>query len=556
MYGINVIICKTCENNFISNLIGKNMNFKRYQMNRGIALVAVLAILVVLAILASTMSVLVNIEQKSAKSQFASQSVSLIIDSGIEHAKAIIEVSHGMETKFGEPNKDYLFSEFGQPVVRLNTPNGQNEKSDSSKKNKHNWQYIYDETGALQGRYEIIVEDEAAKVNINTAALLGKSKGSGWSTSEISLPHALGMPPKYTKKILEYRYGPNKLPGMRGDDDKNNVFLMSDGIDNNANGIIDEHDEGIDDPQEYDSKFPVGDDRVFTTIVDAATPLFNANAKIMTKEQRRLCKVFPRRTTLYSVDYPGSPTLPNDQPADVNAVTARQCRRRLIKANKLVPFQNNAKALDQLAVNIVDYRDQNHVLSTIGGSYGVEAVCFNELLANDGTQGRTVKNSTDSNYDDDEFVFAESSIVGGNNAAWGKKPYNIDKSDVYYKENRTFAWDVKINSIKSGKATAQLLGPDKDKNGKDLWAANAINKYKKFGKARTDIGNYRSKSRSNNGITYDSVSWPKNFFKNGYIVIANTREDLIAALNNDKDVSNVNVNNKTGKITEAQGKVK
>ena len=134
------------------------MNLKRYQMNRGIALVAVLAILVVLAILASTMSILVGIEQKSAESQFDSQRVDLIIDSGIEHAKAIIEVSQGVDTKFGEPNKDYLFSEFGEPVVRLNNSRDQNEKSDNSKKSKHKWYYIYDDSGALQGRYEIIVE--------------------------------------------------------------------------------------------------------------------------------------------------------------------------------------------------------------------------------------------------------------------------------------------------------------------------------------------------------------------------------------------------------------
>ena len=526
-------------------------------MNRGIALVAVLSILVVLAILASTLSILVNIERKSAKSQFESQSVSLIIDSGIEHAKAIIEVSQGMDTKFGEPNKDYLFSEFGQPVMHLNTLNGQNEKSDNSKKSKHNWYYIYDESGAIQGRYEIIVEDEAAKVNINSAALLEKSKGSGWNTSEISLPHALGISPKNTKKILEYRYGANKVPGMRGDDDKNNVFLMSDGIDNNANGIIDELDEGIDDPGEYDFKFPKGDDKVYTTLIDAATPLFDNGSEIMTKAQRRIYREFPRRATLYSIDYPGSATLPNDQPADINSVTARQCRRRLIKANNLIPFESKSTALNQLAANIVDYRDQNHVLSTIGGSYGVEAICFNELLANDGTQGRTVKNSTDNNYDDDEFVFAESSIVGGNVDWQGYPAYKMDKSYIYYKKMKTAAWDVKINSISAKKATVQLLGPAKDKNGKDLWETKAINKYKKFRNARSDIGNYRSKSRSNNGITYNSISWPKNFFKNGYIVTANTREDLLAALNKDKDVSNVNVNNKTGKITAStdQGEI-
>ncbi len=517
------------------------MSFIKNQMNRGIALVAVLAILVILAILASTMSVLVNIEQKSAKSQFASQSVSLIIDSGIEHAKAIIEVSQGMETEFGEPNKDYLFSEFGEPVVRLNNSKDQNEKSDNSKKPKHNWYYIYDESGAVQGRYEIIVEDEASKVNINSAALLEKSKGSGWSTSEISLPHALGISPKNAKKILEYRYGANKVPGMRGDDDKNNVFLMSDGIDNNANGIIDEPDEGIDDPGEYDFKFPKGDDKVYSTLIDAATPLFDNGDEIMTKAQRRIYREFPRRATLYSVDYPGSATLPNDQPSDINSVTARQCRRRLIKANSLIPFESKSTALNQIAANIVDYRDQNHVLSTIGGSYGVEAICFNELLANDGTQGRAVRNSTKGGYDDDEFVFAESSIID-----YTKGTHDLGKARNFYSGSAKAAWDVKIESVSGGRATVRLLGPAKGENGKELWTQDAQNKYKKFRDARTDIGEYRPKTKSYNGKAYDSLTWPQNFFKNSFIIIANTKEKYTSPI--DSSVSDISVDSGIGKI--------
>ena len=517
------------------------MNTRKIKNNKGIALVAVLAILVVLAILASTMSVLVNIEQKSAQSQFESQRVNLLIDSGIEHAKVLIELSKNTDSKPGMANIDYLLNEFGVQEPILNAETGESLEKNAV---KHNWQNVCDETGTLQGRYEIIVEDEAAKININTAALLGKSKGSGWSTSEISLPHALGMPPKYAKKILDYRYGPNKVPGMRGDDNADNVILMSDGIDNNANGVIDEPDEGIDDPQEYNNRFPAGDDRVFSTIADAAGPLFDNGSEIMTKEQRRLYKVFPRRATLYSVDYPGSPTLPNDQPADVNAVTARQCRRRLIKANKLVPFQNNAKALNQLAANIVDYRDQNHVLSTIGGSYGVEAICFNELLANDGTQGRTVKNSTIGSYDDDEFVFAESSIVDSTKIA-----YDLNKSDSYYSGSTKAAWDVKLENVSSGQAVVQLLGPAKGENGKELWAATPLKKYDEFLKARRDIGENRTKSRSYNNKTYESLTWPRNFFKNAYIVIANTSEKNLSALNSGKDVSNINLNNRIGKIT-------
>jgi hypothetical protein len=38
-----------------------------------------------------------------------------------------------------------------------------------------------------------------------------------------------------------------------------------------------------------------------------------------------------------------------------------------------------------LIANLMDYRDENHVLTTIESEYGVEAVCFNEIMAHDGS---------------------------------------------------------------------------------------------------------------------------------------------------------------------------
>ena len=102
----------------------------------GVALVAVLSILVVLAILASTLAVIVNIEQKSAQSQFESQRVNLLIDSGIEHAKVLIELSKNTDSKPGMANIDYLLNTFGVQEPVLNAETG-----DSLEKNavKHKW---------------------------------------------------------------------------------------------------------------------------------------------------------------------------------------------------------------------------------------------------------------------------------------------------------------------------------------------------------------------------------------------------------------------------------
>jgi len=83
------------------------------------------------------------------------------------------------------------------------------------------------------------------------------------------------------------------------------------------------------------------------------------------------------------MDKPGSPTLPNDKPSDINCFTARECRKKIDVANNNHSFEPVAENRSQLAVNIIDYRDENHVLSTLGSTYGVEAVCFNEVVAND-----------------------------------------------------------------------------------------------------------------------------------------------------------------------------
>jgi len=61
----------------------------------------------------------------------------------------------------------------------------------------------------------------------------------------------------------------------------------------------------------------------------------------------------------------------------VNAGTAREIRKTLTK------IKQDAKEKAPIIVNLVDYRDENNVLSTMGAFYGLEAVCFNEIFADD-----------------------------------------------------------------------------------------------------------------------------------------------------------------------------
>ena len=336
---------------------------------RGIALVAVLAILVVLAIMAASFTALMNIENKQSSVQIKSQQLDMLINSGLEQAKAIITVD---ELEATEMDK---VSDIAGTFSKM-SPGGSGESAFSK------WFLVKDKTGSIFGRYRIRLEDEAAKVNVNKAFLLKDSKGTGWDTGEVVLPRALGVPRKSADKIIKYRYGKNNLPGTRGDDDQNNLILMADGIDNDADGFIDEDDEGINDPREYSAEKLKGDDTKFSSMTEMMNIIID-DKKISDNLRSGIMKELPRRATIYSIDKPGSPTLPNKIPADINSITTRECRKLLIKANAESPFEPNSSKQQQLAANIIDYRDENHVLSTLGSTYGVEAICFNELLAND-----------------------------------------------------------------------------------------------------------------------------------------------------------------------------
>jgi len=492
------------------------MNEMKYNKYNGIALVAILAILVVLAILASTFSVLVSINQKTSKAQINSQKADMLIKSGIAHAKSLLQVSMVLPIDNDNRRYDLLFETFGKNV-------------------SNNWINVYDNSGALEGRYKITVEDESAKVNINTVANMGKFKGCGWSTSEISLPNALGIHSQNAKKILDYKYGKNKLPGTRGDDDNNNAFLMSDGIDNNANGVIDEFNEGINDPGEYNFISPVGDDRVFSSVSEVFFELFNSTKKILNNNRNKIYRGFLQRATLYSIDYPGSPTLPNDAPADINAVTVRQCKRRLIKANKTIPLGERSKGLSQMAVNIVDYRDQNHVLSTIGNSYGVEAVCFNELLANDGSECRSISDYLSKAYNNElnskDLVFTDCSVING-----GVIYPDLRHKGSAYNNGQKSAWDIEFKSSKK----IELIGPAKNQisgEKKDLWDNSRIRAFKKFADMRDNIGKYPSKRKGN----YISLSWPENYFKNCYLNIAFCNSNSLNAISRNDVINKIKI---------------
>jgi len=399
-------------------MVIKKVNPKS-KIKNGIALVAVLAILVVLAIMAAAFTTLMNIELRQSNQVIDSFQLDMLVEAGVEHAKTML--------------------------VNTDDPSGLSED-----KFEH-WIYVKDETGEICGRYRLRIEDESAKVNINKAYQLKNGKGTSWDTGEIVLPRALGVSPKIAEKIINFRYGPNNVPGGRGDDDNNNAVLMADGIDNDADGLIDEEDEGINDPSEYAPEHLKGDDRKFSTINEVFSIFLDNKKNLETGTQNAIRREIPRRATVRSIDKTGSRTLQNEEPSDINCVTARECKRRFTAASSLVPFQPNSRMRSQLAANMVDYRDENHVLSTLGSTYGVEAICFNEILAND-------ESST--------YLLEDGNLNPGNDyvhwgGSWGKQygttddkrpiyhvslPYFAVPDDQFYQFDPREAWRIKYDN--------------------------------------------------------------------------------------------------------------
>lgn len=244
---------------------------------RGMALFVVLAVLTILSIFAVAFVALSNLEITTSQVTSHGMQSDALARSGIEHAKCLLWYDARHDRPGADAPSDIWSSAFQAPLpgvrpdadadlIPNNGPNGEG--------NDATWLAVRDAAGALIGRYAVAVQDEASKININTACLIPPLKpNQGLSPRELLLGDggARGIPVGRDAliRLLKERFGPNRVPGARGDDNGNNGFLMADGLDNNANGVIDELDEGIDEYDEYVPSQPFGDDRAFSSMAEA-----------------------------------------------------------------------------------------------------------------------------------------------------------------------------------------------------------------------------------------------------------------------------------------------
>jgi hypothetical protein len=373
-----------------------------HNSENGIALILVLGILAVLAVLATTFAFNMRLEQKAAKNYLDAVSADCIAKLGIEHAIALLhnditdepmgqcegydwnwdtwgwgedDTGGGHPTYFAAAGlnqginlDDYIFTQSHANFISPPPPLGLDA----------NWINV-EHNGNTIGRYAVLVIDEASKMNINMAGNIasGGSHGynEGWTTAEIDLDELPDISSTDAENIVKYRYGENELPGATGaasinkDDDEyvdGTLFILrTDGIDNDGDGSIDEPGEGDDEPDEFTPWYPRDDDCPFSTIEQFK--LVNSGDWDSVKN---LIAVHSRVRNQYWDGSDWEPKLNINAAADVSEFST-----------PLTGVSNKY----QKACNIIDYRDENIILSSInsaGWIYGVEPILINEVLAN------------------------------------------------------------------------------------------------------------------------------------------------------------------------------
>jgi len=332
-----------------------------FSNNKGIALILVISILAVMVSLVVAFLVAARLESMKAINFKESMKAVSIADAGIEHVKSLLR-----EDKQQNNGNDHYLESWKTAFL------GDDVDNDGDGTKEAKWIELIDATGNMYGRYAVSVFDEASKVNINSAGFHNENPlkiTEGWSTFEVSLNklfEQLGVskPTQLRDDILSYRYGGNVPGDGTVDDNNNNVVLSNDGTDNDGDGDIDEAGEGLDEPMEFSPTDPYGDDNPFLTIRDL--------------KQFPLGKSEFDKVERYVTAYSNDKNLSSDGRIrlDLNEASA-------LDIYQIFEEQEIAEA-EQVAANILDYRDTDHrqsvVVSKNGTFYGVEGIRINEIM--------------------------------------------------------------------------------------------------------------------------------------------------------------------------------
>jgi len=407
---------------------------------RGVALVAVLSVLTALALLAAAFAVMMSLESVSGRTTVGKLQVDMLVGSALEHAQALLREDAWSQPAWDDYSEAWALAPRpragGQGAADLDGLPG----ADGAPAEDGRWFYVHHPDGTVLGRYAMMFEDECAKININYAAALSPAQQhQGIGTFEIMLTdgarRGLPMSLQFGRDLLRYRYGRDGKPGQAGVDDNFTATAYEyDGIDNNANQVIDEADEGVDEQEEFDPLRPRWDDRAFTSVREALD--HGAGGRALSSAAyrglRRHATVVSRGRTMYLDGADGQWY----RQVNLNTASRLQVLKLMRQANQESRFEPNTRKMRALVANVIDYRDENHALSTMGDEYGVEGVCFNEIMSNDGSWSHEADHCNPFQYDQYELV-----------QRFGRW-YNLEDSPQLY------GWRMENMSAPQGSASA------------------------------------------------------------------------------------------------------
>jgi hypothetical protein len=479
---------------------------------RGVALIAVLSVLTVLALLAMAFAVLTGIEQGSSATSFYGLDAMALAESGLEHAKVLLWCDAVGDTTHADSPQDLWYTistrhSRGVPDVDVDLVGNNGPRRDGA---DAAWIPVQDAQGRLVGRYALVIQDECGKLHLNAACLGPNDRpNEGLSPRELQLGDgsSRGLPfsAAALQRLVAYKYGPNGVPGTRGDDNHNNALLMADGLDNNANGIVDELDEGINELEEYVPAAPYGDDRVLTSLQEAWHVL--APRQPATPERlamlRQFATLHSRETSLRwdRAKQGWEPRL------NINIAAARDVVRTLGQANKEYVFEGDQRTLRRIGTAIVDYRDENAVLSTAGSEYGVEAVCFNEVLANEGSRIRQTYYVQ--NFRSDDIRVHSLAYLYGDYNYRENEPLQGDRlNDIRRREqgNNYTAWGINFSRVQRVGSELRIeLGDAPAKQASGYF--NSVSDFKQVLRRRGV------------GMLGNRIRWPDNIWANGFLTV-------------------------------------
>jgi len=480
---------------------------------RGIALVAVLAVLTVLAIMAATFAAHSNTETKTAKYSLRLMEARAIADAGIEHVKSLLWHDTVINKSDSDSLHDYWYSTFDGSLHTKNPEidvDGIKKNGPEKNGNDSVWIPVHNEKGDLVGRYAVVVEDECGKINLNIASMVPPiTPNEGLDTREIYLGDGKNRGIPFSRqaciRLLKKRYGPNGVPGAAGDDNFNNYFCMSDKLDNNSNGKIDELDEGINEWEEYVPSRPYGDDRSFFDMSEVLKTLMPGSRK----SARKYVAILRKYGTLVSKNkylrWSGKEQKWLDI-KNINVCTPRQFYQTLRDANEKYNFEGNANRLRRLSACMSDYRDENNVLSTISSRYGVEAVCFNEVMANEGSKIRQTYRVQSYRSSDDRVH--NIAYLYGNPDYREIDPLsddNVANREKFFGTGEV-AFPIISNKVERVGSTVRIEMRDFPIRGAGY-----------FGGFR-DFKNLLRK-RGGSYIKGEKIKWPENIWANGYLAV-------------------------------------